>query len=50
MARRPSRPRVILHHPPPILLRLIRLTWTGSESQFLVAGKAADYVIRADVA
>jgi hypothetical protein len=48
IARRPSRPRVILHHPPPVLLRLIRLVWTGSPSQFQVAEKVPDHVIRAD--
>jgi hypothetical protein len=50
IAGQPSRPRVILHHPPPVLLRLIRLVWTGSESQFLVAEKVPDDLIRAHVA
>jgi hypothetical protein len=50
IAGQPSRPRVILHHPPPVLLRLIRLVWTGSPSQFVVAERVPDYLIRADVA
>jgi STAS domain-containing protein len=50
ITRQPSRPRVILHHPPAVLLRLIRLMWTGSESQFLLAEKVPDYLFRADVA
>jgi STAS domain len=50
MAEQPSRPRVILHHPPPVLLRLLRLAWAGSESQFLVAEQVPDYLTRADVA
>jgi hypothetical protein len=49
IARQPSRPRVILHHPPPALLRIIRLVGAGSASQFRVAERVPDYLVRADV-
>jgi ABC-type transporter Mla MlaB component len=50
IAQQPARPQLILHHPPAILLRLIRLLWTGSPSQLQVAEKVPDYLIRSDVA
>jgi hypothetical protein len=40
---------VILHHPPPALLRIIRLVGAGSASQFRVAERVPDYLVRADV-
>ena len=42
IARQPCRPRVVLHHPLPALLRLIRPAEAAGESQFLVAEKVTD--------
>jgi anti-anti-sigma regulatory factor len=41
LAERPGQPKVILHYPPPALIRLIRLLWPDTLNRVSVCGERA---------
>lgn len=44
VTRQPPRPRLILHDPPPVLIRLIRLAWPGANVESARSpGEIADH-------
>ena len=42
LTARPSRPRLVLHYPPPVLLRLLRLFWPEARPRFTISAGRPD--------
>jgi len=42
LTRRPARPRLVLHYPPPVVLRLLRLCWPEARAQIDIAAARPD--------
>lgn len=42
LADRPTRPRLVLHYPPPVLLRLLRLRWPEARPRFTISASRPD--------
>ena len=42
LTARPSRPRLVLHYPPPVLLRLLRLFWPEARPRFTIGAGRPD--------
>ncbi len=42
LTARPSRPRLVLHYPPPVLLRLLRLFWPEARARIDIGAARPD--------
>jgi hypothetical protein len=42
LAARPTRPRLVLHYPPPVMLRLLRLRWPEARARFTISAARPD--------
>jgi hypothetical protein len=42
LTARPSCPRLVLHYPPPVMLRLLQLCWPGARAQFTIGAARPD--------
>jgi hypothetical protein len=42
LTRRPSRPRLVLHYPPPVMLRLLSLCWPEARARIAIGAARPD--------
>ena len=42
LASRPARPRLVLHYPPPVMLRVLALCWPEARSRFSIGNARPD--------
>jgi hypothetical protein len=42
LTARPTRPRLVLHYPPPVMLSLLRLRWPEARAQFTISEARPD--------
>ena len=44
LTARPNRPRLVLHYPPPVMLRLLRLCWPEARPRFTISAGRPDKI------
>jgi hypothetical protein len=42
LTARPNRPRLVLHYPPDVMLRLLRLRWPEARARFTISAGRPD--------